>query len=47
MKNKTSRLTMRFGVLLLIALFSSTVFFLVLRFGGAAVMESYFERTGF
>ena len=47
MKNKTSRLTMRFGVLLLIALFSSTVFILILRFGGAAAIESYFERTGF
>ena len=38
---------MRFGILILSALLSAAVFFLVLRFGGAAAIESYFERTGF
>ncbi len=47
MKHSTSRLTMRFGALLLLALFSAAVFFTVLRFGGAAFLESYFEQTEF
>ena len=33
--------------MLLLALFSATVFFLLLRFGGAVFLDSYFEKTGF
>lgn len=47
MKHSTSRLTIRFGFLLLVALIAASLFFVVLRFGGAAIIESYFERTGF
>ena len=47
MKLSTSRLTVRFGALLLMALLSATVLFLLLRFGGAVFLESYFEKTGF
>ena len=47
MKRSTSRLTTRFGVLLLAALLSASVLFLLLRFGGAVFLESYFEKIGF
>lgn len=47
MKHSASRLTAKFGALLLSALLLAVLFFAVLRFGGASVMEAYFERTGF
>ncbi len=47
MKRSISRLTVRFGVLLLLALLSAAVFFLFFRFVGAVFLESYFEKTGF
>ncbi len=46
MKHRTSRLTTRFGALLLLALLSSALLFLILRFSGASFLELYFERTG-
>ncbi|MCR5088234.1 MAG: HAMP domain-containing histidine kinase [Oscillospiraceae bacterium] len=47
MKHSTSRLTVKFGLLLLTALAIASAFFAVFRFGGAAIMDSYFARTGF
>jgi len=47
MKHSTSRLTMKFGLLLLAALAIAALFFAVFRFGGAAIMDSYFVRIGF
>ena len=47
MKHSTSKLTTRFGALLLLALLSATVFFLLFQFGGAVFLESYFDKTGF
>lgn len=47
MKTKASSLAAQFGLLLLLALTVAGLLFAALRFGGGAILNAYFARSGF
>lgn len=47
MRNKVSGLTLHFGLLLLLAMAIASLAFVVLRFGGAIIMERALEHSDF